>query len=296
MLPRGAPSQLPSRATRLFWGVLLLCAALLKSQQLLTEQGAADLAALFWSGVAGGELLLALWLLSGKGATLSLRIGLACFACFAMVSLWKISQGVENCGCFGRLNTSPKLSYWMDWFSLALGLWSLGAEYVPLPVGSFWHSKRWFPALLLFSITFYAAGLALARQADASLEHWVGRTWPRPGMVSVPSPLSEGSWVVLLYRSSCGHCQATAAEYAELARIWQSQNRKIRVALMDADRESGIEKQWSRPDLVEGTLEQPGFYRTAPIVIVLVTGRIVAVQEGWGSIDWSSPPYSQWIK
>jgi len=293
MLSCGDSPYFSFRATRWFWGALLLIAALLKAQQLLTEQSGSDSATLFWLGVAGGELLLALWLVSGKWPALSLRIGLICFACFAAVSLWKISQGIENCGCFGKLNTSPKLSYWIDWLALALGVWSLGTERAASSVGHLRRSKLLFPALLLLAIAFYYTGLSLARNSDTNPGRWVGRPWPPTGTVSAPSALSEGSWVVILYRSSCGHCQAAAAEYAELARVWQSQNRKIRVALLDADPESGIEKPWSRLGLLEGALEQPGLYRADPVVIVLVAGRIVAVQEGWGSIDWDSPPYSK---
>lgn len=132
--------------------------------------------------------------------------------------------------------------------------------------------------------------------ADSNPEHWIGRPWPPAGSISVPAVLSEGRWVILLYHNSCGRCHAAAAEYAELARTWQSQRRNIRVALIDADPDVGIEKHWSRSGLIEGSLENPGLYRTATLVVVLVNGRVVAVQENWEEIDWNSAPYSKWIE
>jgi hypothetical protein len=94
---------------------------------------------------------------------------------------------------------------------------------------------------------------------------------------------------VLLYRSSCGRCQATAAELAEVAQAWQLQRRDIRVALIDADSNPNP-NPWSRPGLVEGTLEHPDLYHTQPMVVLLVNGRVAAVQEGT-AIDWESPLY-----
>jgi len=131
---------------------------------------------------------------------------------------------------------------------------------------------------------------------NSNPEDWINRPWPPAGSISVPAALSEGRWVILLYHNSCGRCHAAAAEYADLAETWQSQRRNIRVALIDADPDIGIEKPWSRPGLIEGTLENPGLYRTATLVVVLVNGRVVAVQENWGEIDWNSAPYSQWIE
>jgi len=288
MLMSGGRPLVSSRAVRWLLGGLLLTAALLKGQQGIAEAGAS-----LSLVVPAGELFLSLWLISGRLPVLSLRIASLCFVCFALISAWKISNGTELCGCFGRWEVSPKLSYWIDWIALWLALWALGKEKQSRPrrFGFVLPS-----ALVACSLALFIAGLALWRNAEANPALPPGRLWPPAGAVTLPADLSSGRWVVLLYRSSCGRCLGTANEYADLARRWQSEGRKIRVALIDGDPGAGMETPLFRAGPVEGTLEQAGLLRSAPVVLVLDGGRVLASQEGWEGVDWNCLPYSKWIE
>lgn len=96
--------------------------------------------------------------------------------------------------------------------------------------------------------------------------------------------LADGDWVVILYRSSCGRCQATAKQYAEWAMEEKARHRNTRVALLDTDARLEIAPAGNPPDsgVVEGFLRTSLSIPDLPLVIRLSKGRIVAAREGWG--------------
>lgn len=235
---------------------------MLKTQQWLVEPNSRDsiVAKFLWLALAGCELLLAVWLMIGLWPILSLRITAVCFLCFAVISFWKISQGIQSCGCFGNLEISPEGSYWIDVGAFLLGCWSLRLEQKTLPIGGSWRFNLIFVVWLIIALGFYGTGLVLARNTDADPSHWIGWSWPPAGAVNIPADLSQGRWVVLLYDSSCGHCRVKADDYAAQADLWQSQGKKIRVALVDAGREAPVTQTSSDSDLVRGALQNPKLY------------------------------------
>jgi thiol-disulfide isomerase/thioredoxin len=269
MQPRHSPLLI--LASRLILAALLLTAAGLKAKEWLAS-GSPGLGGLpfstllqdspaapfFWPTVILGEGMLALALLSGKWPRAVLRMALVCFAVLGAVSLWNIFRGIAHCGCFGALHISPTAVYWIDCGACGLAVLALQAE----------RGNR-------FKMGLVTSLLLLAAPAD----------------------LSQGRWVVLLYSSSCGHCEGLAQRYAELAEEWKAQGRNLRVALIDAEPRLriGFGVPPPRPSVVEGTLDNPELFHGEAVVLLLDQGSVTSVQEGREEIDWSRPPFSSHI-
>ena len=288
---------------RWFFALILVTAAVLKLQYWM--EGSAHMvftaSSLLTPGEAVAEILLALWLFTGSFRNCSLLVATGAFGCFALVSLWKISQGVAVCGCFGKWSPSPKWTYWMDVAAFALGLRALGLPWVCESAGKGICASRTafrllFAGIVVLSIGFFGAAFMHGRNVKSAPASWLDTSWPPTGAIDVPADLSRGRWIVLIYGSSCHHCRALAADYADLDQDLQAHERTTRVALIDADGDEEWEKTWSRPGLIEGKLLQSDLFNYTPIVLLLGDGRVRAVQEGWERIDWSKPPHSEWIR
>ena len=121
-----------ARLARLIFGSLLLAAALLKFWQIATTPTPTTWSlagnAFQW-GIPVFETLLALWLFSGKKPLTALGVTTAGFAVFSGVTLFKLSQGATNCGCFGNWVVHPKYTYWIDIAAFLLGTVSLLREH-----------------------------------------------------------------------------------------------------------------------------------------------------------------------
>ncbi len=126
--PGGGPSK-GQVATRVLLGLLLLSAAGLKAQALLT--GAASANALVLSpraqiGLIEVEAFFGVWLLSGRVGRLGWAAAIGLFTVLAGVSLYLGLDGQPSCGCFGRLPVNP-------WFTLILDLAAVAALVVWRP-------------------------------------------------------------------------------------------------------------------------------------------------------------------
>ena len=113
-----------ARLARLFFGSLLLAAAVLKFWQIATTPTPVSWSlagTAFQWGIPVFETVLALWLFSGKKPLTALGVTTAGFAVFSGVTLYKLSQGATNCGCFGNWVVHPKYTYWIDITALLLG-------------------------------------------------------------------------------------------------------------------------------------------------------------------------------
>jgi len=73
-----------------------------------------QLAAVQW------EIILGLWLLSGRGKAWAWLLALTTFLMFAGVSLWLGLIGQASCGCFGAVKASPWHAFAVDVLALAL--------------------------------------------------------------------------------------------------------------------------------------------------------------------------------
>jgi hypothetical protein len=98
-------------------GVLLLAAAALKLHGLAIDP--AGRSGLFsapeWQvAVVEIEILLALWLLSGNRPIGSWITALLAFGSFAVASFYQGWIGYASCGCFGRVEVNPWLTFGLD--------------------------------------------------------------------------------------------------------------------------------------------------------------------------------------
>lgn len=196
------------------------------------------------------ELLLAFWLASGWLPGIAERVGLATFALFAIVAAAKGITGEADCGCFGRLATSPWFAFLID-LSAILGLSATSGHLSPRCLSS---RKRGVtanardPSAGSNSATTWRARLCLApvwlvtaiaicflgrdahrscdlvavgeRVGDAVIiepDRMVGREFVLGSYIDIGHQLARGRWLVLLYRPGCGNCQLLMADWAGAA-------------------------------------------------------------------------------
>jgi hypothetical protein len=145
----------------------LLVAAALKGHALLT--GWAAPAGVFYSpwfqfGLIEGEVVLGIWLLSGKWEVFAKRLALSCFILFAVVAGERSVSGAVSCGCFGQVRVNPVFVLLFD-LTAVVALWRWRpAGCRPLP------SHRcvcvWALGLLLL-LAVVPAGMAMGRHVPA---------------------------------------------------------------------------------------------------------------------------------
>jgi hypothetical protein len=223
--------------------LLLLTAAFLKGYELyavpLPEAGV-------WSsravriGAVEAEGFLALWLLSGLWRRGARWGALAAFHVFFTLSLSGALAGEESCGCFGRVAIDPRWTAALD-LAAILALWRWRPPEDPRwPIGS--HSRRVAAFLLLFLVAGVPGGIVLAGrwpeiEADGAVvvlkpEQWVGRHCPLLPYTDIGEELSQGRWVVVLYRHDCPHCREVVPLYEAQARGAATDPAALRIAFL----------------------------------------------------------------
>lgn len=105
------PLSLKQRLVAWSAAMLLLTAALLKAWPMATGQAIdTQVASLGKLILIQGEILLALWLISGINAAWAFRAAMVFFAGAALVNLRSIWLGEVSCGCFGIVEVPPRLT------------------------------------------------------------------------------------------------------------------------------------------------------------------------------------------
>lgn len=130
------PTRSPPPNRRIFPGsailvstgvaLFLLTAAGLKLHSLLARPygaGSPLLSRTAEFGLVQGEILLALWLLSGWQRRGAWFTAAGVFGLFALASLYLVWQGQSSCGCFGEVPVSPWLTFMLDLLVLGLLCW-----------------------------------------------------------------------------------------------------------------------------------------------------------------------------
>jgi hypothetical protein len=74
--------------------------------------------------VAGGEILLAGWLLSRVLALASWIAAIAAFLAFTGYSAAQLADGASSCGCLGRLEVDPRWMLGVDLALVSVLLWA----------------------------------------------------------------------------------------------------------------------------------------------------------------------------
>lgn len=164
-----------------------------------------------------GEALMGLWLVSGWKCNISGWLAAALFAVFAAVSSWKAIQGLESCGCFGRLVVPPWLTASMNVSLLA----ALVASFYPSESAS--KPRTAFTSgCFAFTVTFALMVVATIAIPSASQSlrvhephHWLQKPLPIGGDIEIDADLRMGHWELVFYRHDCPRCVEVFDRYAE---------------------------------------------------------------------------------
>jgi hypothetical protein len=211
---------------RVFLGLLLLLAALLKAHEWhlrVTEDWLADM---FGAAVVIAELLLAVWLLGGWWWDAACVMTLIVFAGFAAFSAFSITRGAKSCGCFGRMTVDPRLTFFIDLVAIGLVLWAQSRLRYSIwrrGVRPLVRSILQIPVIGLSAISVLCLVVVLGlgsfaspsfRDTDAlSPEEWVGSRFELLGEIDSDATLDDGQWIVLFYHHDCGKCQSVMNHY-----------------------------------------------------------------------------------
>lgn len=205
---------------RYFCAVILIVAAALKSYQLISWPSTGWIFG--WLALAGFELFLSSWLLSGAFQTICRRVALATFAAFGCYVFYLSVTGAQSCGCFGQARISP-------WFTLSLDVIAVTLLWIWRPANSLSPQFRLVSAAALpLAICAVSLVLAVTFQLDATLadgadaggsvvilepETWVGRQFPLAEFIDIGDSLLAGSWTVLLYHHDCAKCLQAISDH-----------------------------------------------------------------------------------
>ena len=245
--------------------ILLIVAAALKAWELATsipDKSSLSIAAILV------EAPLALWLLSGRNAAVSIRCALVLFFVFLGVNLTSVHHGTANCGCFGPILVSPLISAGID------GAAILGCLYV---IGGKWGSPRMIFALMLGLAALIGAVGWLSPDATHNPMQWVGRNWPVGMQVDIGDDLTQGRWVVMLYSSECGRCRGALEIMNDNSKIWRSKTVPVQSAIIDADGFESDQKKTGIEQVAKGCLRQEHPQWPLPVFLFMDQGKILRV-------------------
>lgn len=233
-------------------GLLLLIAAVLKAHELLTEPA---LGTNFWASrvlliaIVEFELALGLWLLAGLVPRLARCLCLGCFVAFLGTALYRAANGETSCGCFGTvIRVNP-------WYTAALDLAVVAALLS-------WRPGRRKPAVLaprvlqragcwcVFLLLNVLGAIAMAAYRPILLspegyligagdtvllepKEWVGNRLPLLKSIDMGDELTQGRWLLIVYRHDCPKCNKLISEIKELAPAVAENAATARVALLE---------------------------------------------------------------
>jgi hypothetical protein len=139
--------------------------------------------------VVAFEVLVGAFLLYPNLRKLSHVAAIVLFACLSVSASWMVLSGISDCGCFGRIEVSPKLTLGFDLVMLVVLL--LSARAVP---GSFLQESRCFlPVARGGFAAFVIFGLFIMGYS------WLTNTTPDSlrGRIVGKSVTTEADWVSL---------------------------------------------------------------------------------------------------
>jgi thiol-disulfide isomerase/thioredoxin len=299
-------------------GLLLLTAAVLKGQELLTVPAAnRD----FWSWrpflifQVEFELALGLWLLSGLFPRLAWLAALLCFGLFCGVTLYKGLTGAASCGCFGRVHVDP----WVTLLAVdlpavvALGLFRPRLVFASLPSGvqgrlpggtTGRESLRRMltalaqplpsrarlaatavPGLALLGLT--TPMLAFREPAPVTSTYevlepqtWVGKELPILKHIDIAEKLGKGRWLVLLYHHDCPDCAMAIPLYEQMARDLAGNEDFLQIALVAIPPYGQGSVSTDCPCLLGKLDQRRTWFVTTPATALLTNGQVRSTWEG----------------
>ena len=122
-------------------------------------------------------------------------------------------------------------------------------------------------------------------------EKWIGQRFPLLKYIDISDQLTEGQWIVVLYRHDCPHCRELLAEFERLSGGWALDPLAPRVALIEmAPYEDGDESIVSRgvPPVLGHLKDTRAWFGATPIRLLLKEGVVI---EG---MDWDAHRVAGW--
>ena len=286
---------------RFLLAMILLTAAALKGYQLATGPVTnKDIFSYRWTLTfqVEFEIVLGLWLGSGRYKRLAWAAALACVGFFSCITLHKALSGEASCGCFGQVEVNP-------WYTLILDLSAVAALLVFRPdlrhgqLTSHYRGRLLATVLAIVAIG-VPAGILMGSYrpaqiaADGSLagagsvvvlepKEWVGKEFPLCKQIDVGERLAKGTWIVLFHRHGCPVCGKAVPVYQNMAQDLDKKHSSATVALIEVPTSHGDSpKNPPAGDLcLQGRLSDANkWFIETPAVVLLVDGKVLAGWEG----------------
>ncbi len=186
-------------------GALLLVAAILKAG---SPDEAGSLIGVAHTPLIAFEVTLGAWLLTGFARRAARRVAMATFGAFALFAARQLSIGAPSCGCFGRVQVAPSITFTLDTVVVAvlllcdigeakaqsrrrLGEGAFGA------IGAFW-------GMIVIATAWWSIAREPYRDFDA--RQWVGRYAYVLDDVDSERDLTKGQWTLVFVASGCPRC------------------------------------------------------------------------------------------
>ena len=221
---------------RLFLGIVVLTAAVLKAHQLATQPSLGEgLLHARWFNilVVEFEIFFGIWLLLGLMPKLTWLASIGCFLVFASVSAYKGFAGEASCGCFGAATINPWLTMMFDLVIVGLLIafrprvkWTLGLNtakqhvlnycLIVIPLCGF---VLWGMSQVKF-LQLQEIGQVLEHGSIVKLDprSWIDKEFPLRDHCDIGETIATGQWIVLLHRSGCSECREASPLIADLVR------------------------------------------------------------------------------
>lgn len=258
------------------------------------------------------QLGLAFWLMSGIQSRRAHLVGIITFAMFAIYNLLLLVEGQRSCGCFGNLEVSPWFTLGLDVVAVIALYGSLltmrlgpvsrelgppmrsdtgGQEETPdAPLSSYSQARGGAVWFLLFLVAALTSGYATFAFRNTGLEEddqllkagrtvllepekWqTGKPFPLFRWIDNSEPLRTGSWVVILFKHDCLHCQQEIPQLIE-----EFDSRGARVALLELPPHGPF--PLSRLPLMLKLKDEIDWFCQVPVICELANGNVVRVRR-----------------
>lgn len=292
--------KIANRIIMVVTGLVLIVAAGLKIQQLLTEP---IISKGFWESweffliQIPLELGLGIWLVCGLFRKAAWMLAVLAFALFIAVTLHKVYIHAESCGCFGRIKVNP----WITLSAIDIPLFLMLVIFHPK--GSKLLPPPWPKAAHFFGVaipTFVAFGIIMPvlvfnKPLDKTDKYevvrpseWISpaqnhKEWSMLKHIDIADSLRKNLVIVVLYSTECDTCHKAIPLYDQMGRDMAGNEDAIRLAFIEIppyakDVEDIVPV--GTPCLRGRLDSSKKWYIQTPLVVVLQDGVLVKFWEG----------------
>lgn len=225
----------------------------------------------------GAEWALGMAMLAGAAPFFWRALAIICFTAFAGVSLYKLSRGEADCGCFGPVPVRPAYTLGLDLLIVVLlGFWR--------PAGERFRRQRlrWTAAALLgLAPALAAIGLLATRDADhmpVDPAAWMGKPLPLMRHIDIHEQISTGRWTLIFYQHDCPECKPYL-----LKMHFDPSHSHVAVIEIPPYGRGGMEKMLQARGAVLGRLgEERYWFIETPLKIVVDGGVVREIERPAG--------------